>query len=234
LKIPEPCAENWKKMTPTERGMFCDSCKKEIFDFTNYSNYQLSKKLDANENICGRFKTTQIDTELNSSNNFSFSRLGLLLGITSIISATQPIHSQNEKPKIEFKDKKTQLLTDTINKKSVLDTIVITGNIIDSDKYALPGAHVLLKGNHTWTETDFDGNFKLKIPTEFSKNKMVLIVSYLGFESKEIIVDRKTKILNIELKESDLLMGEVIIIKKQNIFRRIGNIFRKKENKTCN
>ena len=35
------------------------------------------------------------------------------------------------------------------------------------------------------------------------------------------------------MKEEEILLGEVVIIKKQNIFRRIGNLFKKKDKKNC-
>lgn len=229
LKIPKPCGEDWNKMNPTAKGMFCDSCKKEILDFTNFSNYQLSKKLDNKENICGRFKSSQINKELNSLKNIDISRFGILLGITSFISITQPIQSQNKNPKIEVKENNKKKSFDSIPKQQVLDTIIIKGNIIDHNKYPLPGVSILLKDRYIGTETDFHGNFSLKIPIEYLENKAVLVLTYLGFEPKEICINKETKILNVELTESDeLLMGEVIIIKKQNIFRRIGNIFRRK------
>jgi hypothetical protein len=34
LQIPEPCHEDWNKMTPVHKGRFCDSCEKAVVDFT--------------------------------------------------------------------------------------------------------------------------------------------------------------------------------------------------------
>ncbi|EDM43528.1 hypothetical protein SCB49_00725 [unidentified eubacterium SCB49] len=34
ISIPEPCHEDWNKMTTTERGAFCKVCTKEVIDFT--------------------------------------------------------------------------------------------------------------------------------------------------------------------------------------------------------
>lgn len=235
LKIPNPCEQDWAKMTPTEKGMFCNTCKKEVFDLTNFSNYQLAKRLDTNKNICGRFKKTQIDKELNSSKNINVSRFGIILGLSSFISISQPIYSQNKKERIEIKDKQEELSTTSVSKESFSDKIVIRGNITDSNKYPLPGVTIILKGKSIGTQTNLDGNFSLEIPIEYLENKSKLVLTYLGFEPKEISINKKTELINTELTESeDILMGEVIIIKRQNIFRRIGNIFRKKEKKNHN
>ena len=43
INIPEPCHEDWAQMTSTEKGKFCDSCAKEVIDFTNKSDEQLYK-----------------------------------------------------------------------------------------------------------------------------------------------------------------------------------------------
>jgi hypothetical protein len=61
--IPEPCHENWDKMTPNDNGRFCLSCNKNVVDFTKMvpdeiKQYFVSEK---GENICGRFKNSQLD-----------------------------------------------------------------------------------------------------------------------------------------------------------------------------
>ena len=66
LKVPEPCHEDWSQMTPTEKGKFCGNCKREVVDFTNHSNYEIVRKLDRRESICGRLKETQLNKELSS------------------------------------------------------------------------------------------------------------------------------------------------------------------------
>lgn len=46
LHIPEPCHEKWAEMTPTERGAFCGSCKKEVIDFSEKSYNQIANELN--------------------------------------------------------------------------------------------------------------------------------------------------------------------------------------------
>ncbi len=66
IAIPKPCHEEWNTMTPSEKGRFCNSCKKVVIDFTKMSSPQIhefiEKKQKQNQKVCGHFKKTQLDT----------------------------------------------------------------------------------------------------------------------------------------------------------------------------
>ncbi|MBF4467085.1 hypothetical protein [Flavobacterium sp. LC2016-12] len=64
LTIPEPCTENWDKMTPNENGRYCISCSKTVVDFTSMLPNEVQHFFIQNQNkkICGRFKNSQLDT----------------------------------------------------------------------------------------------------------------------------------------------------------------------------
>ena len=63
IRIPKPCHEDWQKMTPTSHGAFCKLCTKEVIDFTEMSDEEVTHYLlnRNNEKLCGRFKEQQID-----------------------------------------------------------------------------------------------------------------------------------------------------------------------------
>lgn len=63
IYIPEPCHEDWSKMTPNQQGAFCKSCCKTVVDFSNKTKEEINNYLSENtdKKICGRFKTSQID-----------------------------------------------------------------------------------------------------------------------------------------------------------------------------
>jgi hypothetical protein len=65
LSIPEPCHEDWEKMTPAGRGRFCSSCKKTVMDFSVMSDRELVAffKKPAID-LCGRFNQGQLDHAL--------------------------------------------------------------------------------------------------------------------------------------------------------------------------
>ncbi len=64
ISIPEPCSENWNKMTPTDTGRFCQQCTKNVIDFTGMTNEEISLYLmqHKEERVCGRFKQQQLSS----------------------------------------------------------------------------------------------------------------------------------------------------------------------------
>ncbi|MBD0830895.1 carboxypeptidase-like regulatory domain-containing protein [Aestuariibaculum sediminum] len=77
----------------------------------------------------------------------------------------------------------------------VLKDITLTGNVTDINSLDLIGAELVIKGTSIMTKTNFDGNFNLKC-----KKGCVLVVSYTGFETKEVTIENQTNI-NIVLEE---------------------------------
>jgi hypothetical protein len=62
ITIPEPCHEDWNKMTPNDNGRFCGSCSKTVVDFTNKLPDEIQAYFLQHTNVCGRFKKSQLDS----------------------------------------------------------------------------------------------------------------------------------------------------------------------------
>ena len=232
ITIPKPCHEDWRKMTVTEKGKFCKSCSKEVVDFTNLSNSAITKIVSKNKNICGRFKNNQLNTALEVIQKNNVSKVAAGLALISTIAGSEPVFAQSKNEIVEVLNvslEKVFVENDSIEKE-----VIIKGKVKDSLD-VLPGANIVLKGTGIGTQTDFDGNFSIKIPNKKAKST-ILVISYLGYETQEIDVLSIKKPLIIELKENNELLGEVVTVgmvavKRPNIFKRIGNLFRKKENR---
>ncbi len=68
LTIPNPCHENWNRMSPAEQGRFCAVCSKTVKDFTAVPDEEIVDAFSQNsENVCGRFKTSQLNRDLQFS-----------------------------------------------------------------------------------------------------------------------------------------------------------------------
>ncbi|MBU2927925.1 energy transducer TonB [Winogradskyella psychrotolerans] len=63
ISIPKPCHEDWSKMTPNDKGRFCQSCSKSVIDFTQMPQKSIEAYLATHNQskICGRFKVSQLE-----------------------------------------------------------------------------------------------------------------------------------------------------------------------------
>lgn len=62
IAIPEPCHEDWAKMTPEEQGRHCKVCAKTVIDFSGKSTREVDRIIEENQGqkICGRFRSEQV------------------------------------------------------------------------------------------------------------------------------------------------------------------------------
>ena len=82
---------------------------------------------------------------------------------------------------------------------------IIKGKVTDVTGSPLPGATVLAKGTKIAVLTDFDGNFSIEMPA----NSSVLVISYVGMETKEIGTSNTSPI--IVLTELGQNLKEVVV-----------------------
>jgi len=233
LTIPKPCHENWGKMTPTEKGKFCKSCNKEVIDFTNVSTFDISKKILGKGDVCGRFKTSQMHKEIETNSNSNCTKIAASVALVAAISVSEPILSQAKKDSIEVRN---HIKGKFIIKKDSGENFINFKGTVKDNYDNLPGVSIVLKNTNIGTETDFDGNFPIKIPNTKQKS-VILVFSYLGYITQEIDVLKIKEPLVVEMVEDPAVLKEVVIVgyvsvhKRPNVFRWIGNLFRKKENK---
>lgn len=84
---------------------------------------------------------------------------------------------------------------------------VLSGTITDDKGQPLPGANVVEKGTTNGVTADFDGNFSITLTTE----SPILVISYIGFSTQEIVVDGQTNV-TISLQEDAAGLEEVVVI----------------------
>ncbi|MBD0777815.1 TonB-dependent receptor [Maribacter sp. ANRC-HE7] len=83
----------------------------------------------------------------------------------------------------------------------------ISGSVTDEDGTPLSGANIVEKGTTNGVTADFDGNFSINVINKQAS----LIVSYIGFATKEVMVNGQTN-LNLTLSESAASLDEVVLI----------------------
>jgi len=90
---------------------------------------------------------------------------------------------------------------------TVLGQTKVTGTIVDETNQSLPGASVVEKGTTNGTQTDFEGKFTLSA----TSNSGVLVISFMGYKSKEVSFSSSKNNLAIELNEDTNSLDEVVI-----------------------
>ncbi|VXB80905.1 conserved hypothetical protein [Flavobacterium sp. 9AF] len=225
LSINTPCSEKFDNFLQTEKGGFCTVCQKEVIDFRSWSDEAIANYFkNTTQKTCGLFVEDQLKAYLHSNvqeiqHKKSSFKAGVatfsLLSLLAVDSASAQTKEKAEIVQIPIQQRDNQLT----------EGILVKGVV--SDNFGpLLGINVVVKGTNIGTQTNFDGEFSF--PTPLKKGD-VLIVSFIGYKTKEVIVSEEY--LTIKLIEDDIvLMGDVAVAKeyysKPSFFQRIRNWFR--------
>ncbi len=82
---------------------------------------------------------------------------------------------------------------------------ILQGTVMDDQNLPLPGASIVIKGTTDGVVSDFDGNFSIT-----ASSGDILVVSYIGYESKEIAIADQTQII-VTLDTSSSELEEVVV-----------------------
>jgi TonB-linked SusC/RagA family outer membrane protein len=99
----------------------------------------------------------------------------------------------------------------------------VSGTVKDSNGQAIVGAVVQVKSTSVGVTTDEDGTFSLNVP-----DNATLVVSLIGYQTKEIVVGTQTTI-DVVLEESAELLEELVVVgygtqKKVNLTGAVSSI----------
>ena len=222
ISIPNPYHENWEGMTNVEKGKFCNSCQKKVFDFTNASDREIVKAFEQNNQLCGRFLNTQLNRDLikpkERKSLWFAATIVSLLGIgTNETTAQEPVKTE-QTPEHSIVGKIAYVKPKEIE---------ISGVVLDENKLPLPRVNVIVKGKNISTQTDFDGKYKIK-----AEIGDVLVYTFIGLETKELEISNNciNTTLHTELKNETVYVTVGAIVTKRTflgrIFHSIGNLIR--------
>jgi len=239
ISVKKPCSENFKNFKKTEAGGFCNSCKKDVIDFTTMTEAELinyfSKKNSSN--TCGRFKSSQLKPHKQAfipkkRNPFIPHRIGIM-GISIIalctVSFTNAQHSTTNNTTTQTKT--NSMLGQQASNKITTNKYTVRGTILDDANLPLPGVNVILKGTDQGVVTDFDGKFEFNTALAVDD---VLVFSYIGYDTKEYKITKSESDnldINITFDQSDIeLLGAVatsgVYKTKRTIFQKFTNLFK--------
>src|SRR6187402_456776 len=219
LQIPEPCHEDWNKMTPGDKGRFCDSCQKTVHDFTGMSDAQLIAffKKPSTGSLCGRFLDDQLGRNIEMRGKripwlkylFQFT---IPIFLTSLKAQSQGNLSLKEGTCSSATATEEKLLRGMVGAVALFnDSKKISGRVIDEKGSGIPYASVYIKNTTEGTSCDSSGFFEMAISGK--EKKISLLVSSTGFSSAEKEINiKKDNFTEIVLTINASINKEVVVI----------------------
>lgn len=193
IKLPNPCQEDWNKMTPAEQGRFCSACEKIVIDFTELSDQELIDFfVHSNKKACGRFASTQLDRLVIESKGPKSS--ALFPAIFSILLSIGSLNSfgQNQKPT------KSLFVMDRTTGTSEVSKIIYSGKV-NSDSLGLARVEITVEGANVHTYSDHSGYFVIELPEYVQNRNYSFRFSKPGFLPQIINTDQLAREFNVEL-----------------------------------
>ena len=167
INISEPCLEDWDKMAPNDNGRFCGSCAKNVVDFRNMSPDEIRIYFITNQNICGRFKKSQLEPltiQIPSRILYSQKNYNKLFLLALFITMGTTLFSCADKNGNKQKIDKIEIIEEKVSEdKEVENTISLNKTITNKKKQKvnfkkskqtlnLRNDTVLIKANNTANE----------------------------------------------------------------------------------
>jgi TonB-linked SusC/RagA family outer membrane protein len=119
----------------------------------------------------------------------------------------------------------------------VADVILldISGRITNEKGEPVAGASILVKGSNIGTSSDDQGNFKLQI----TKDQQVLVISSIGFETKEVKVPESGNLSIVLVRKDDAAIEDVVVVgfgtqKKTDLTGAVSTVSADKVNQGVN
>lgn len=233
IHLPKPCHENWDAMTLEQKGRFCQSCQKTVYDFTAASDRQLIAHLQIDPGTCGRFLVSQLDRNLIVPHQKSTVWATAFAGFASLfVLGNSQASAQTKQESVRmYRDKYHIAAVTQKTDKPQIDTLIpikISGTVIEGG-LPIPSANIAIKGQKIYAQSDFDGHFSID-----AYSGDTLRVSFVGYQDYELLLTQSDDKLVVELESPSYMFGGVVagfvIAQRPSFIRRqlwyIGNWFR--------
>ncbi len=191
IQIPNPCNENWEKMTPQLGGRHCQSCNTVVTDYSTMSDIQIHYLMSQSKGkMCGNFREDQLNrTMMISERRKTPDLLSVVLGL-SLLAVAYPSYSSDA----VISAPNYSLITQLKNQESFADGheyIELRFQMLDAATgEAIPFVKFqILDENDEFIAgayADYDGYIDLKLsPDQLAAAKKVSTIS-LDYEDMEL------------------------------------------------
>jgi hypothetical protein len=189
LSVPQPCQEDWDKMTLEEKGRHCSNCNKTVVDFSLYTDKELFNFFsNPNSNVCGRFNNYQLNRPILIHEQGRFSFFNKLFYGTALASWLAILFAPDAKGSNPVTVE--QKLKNKEERPNVSDTSkqYVSGIVIDAKgKNHIPYVTVtLIQAPKCEATTDSNGSFKLRIPDSLVGKKVTITMYNPDYSEREV------------------------------------------------
>jgi|GEM_PF-2456706 len=243
FRVPNPCHENWNKMSPIDQGKFCRACDKTVIDFSLMTNPEILQHISViNGNVCGRFNKDQLNRPVIISNTrkFSFTYGWSILLATTLLGMKSNAQGPFVKGKVKLEQRpqpKAQLMGVVAYIESPQ---YLEGSIVDSsDNSEVGNATITVLPDQFVISADSNGNFKISMHT--IKSNSTITISAIGFKTKIISLNTEkypighTKRIGLEKEPVELpmitvlanpemitgILGEMVSVQRVTVFEKL-------------
>jgi hypothetical protein len=181
LNINHPCTQNWDEMTSVEQGRFCAHCKKNVIDFTTWSDNALYNFFSKEtHSICGRLSPTQVNrpVAIPYQPHSALYRMSIALGLTLLFYPTKHSSPQNRVSPI--------VQTDSLHKNAGNYTSKLAGRILNHKKSAFAGAIIIAYSNDSLAATTYSDNKGFYKFENLSPGDYKISVSLPGYDTATV------------------------------------------------
>lgn len=234
ITISEPCHERWDKMTPTEKGAYCQSCEKEVMDFSGLQQEDIAyyfKHKDSGK-TCGRFTKAQLNQTYIIPREPAPRRTWLrTLWLLPFTLLSKNVFGQESKTPANERPQ-TDTIETTLGEDDVMppDSMMqpqqqnqLTGHVRNAATGAALPLAVIKVNDSLQTTTDSTGNFALQLPDGFVVDSF--IVTLEGFSGKYVPLKGDSVAGVRDIKLEPMFVWEVNELSMNNICSFTESIF---------
>jgi hypothetical protein len=219
IHIATPCHEDWQQMTPVDKGRFCQSCAKQVVDFSVMTDQQILNYIsNASGSMCGRFADDQLQRPLQPVQH-STKKVWWIAAIMPLLLLFEKGNAQKKKhtpgvKKVNFNREYISILGNlSINEVRPVIQIKVAaayGIIVNAAGQPISFASIVVNGKADDIVADAQGRFAILVPN--GDTASYFEVTAVGYETQKIYVATGRVEYNVILKESENNLTPILVI----------------------
>lgn len=202
IHLPEPCSQDWNKMSPKANGRHCNSCDKIVVDFTQMNDDQLIDFFVYQKHkACGRFLPSQLDRAMlhRAPSKAKQYKRGFLASVLSILGFSAFAQNNSEIGKIQTEQ------SITIGEILPIDEITKFKGVVLYKNKGLSEVIIEVEGKKIQTRTDENGAFNLSIHKKSHDETLTIYFTHPSMAREKITLTHSKTDIIIEMAVAKLL-----------------------------